>query len=139
MDKKEPVTDFESILEALEPPWFDYVWERSKVNTDSAAYRAAGISKSVFYKLDATERERLNALAVQLRRARVLQAELALRRAVVEAATVKVAGLQNRDPRVRQAAATEILDRTIGKPITRADITSGGERIVLKWPEDAQP
>ncbi len=136
MDTSGQLDDLERQLEALEPPWFDYVWERSQVNTDAAAYKAIGISRSGFYLLDATERERLNTLAKRLRKERILHAEMALRRAVVEAATVKVAGLQNRDPRIKQASATEILDRVLGKPITRADITSGGERIVLKWPED---
>jgi len=39
------------------------------------------------------------------------------------AAGVKVAGLDSDDERVRQASATEILDRVLGKPTQRQEVT----------------
>ena len=115
--------DLRTILEQLEAPWYEYVWERSRTNTDSAAYRAAGVSRSSFYNLDAEERNRLNTIADALHRDRILAAEIELRNAALEAAIVKVAGLKERDRKLRQAVASEILDRIVGKPTQRQEVT----------------
>lgn len=40
-----------------------------------------------------------------------------------KAAQVKVEGLDSKDEKVKQAAATEILDRQLGKPTQRSEIT----------------
>ncbi len=56
--------------------------------------------------------------------------------AAADAAYVKVSGLKDRDARVKQAAATEILDRTVGRPSDKLDITSGGDKIVVKLVND---
>jgi CRP-like cAMP-binding protein len=52
-----------------------------------------------------------------------LRANMILDDAVIQAAEVKSAGLKDRDVRVRQAAATEILDRRVGKPTQKTELT----------------
>lgn len=46
-----------------------------------------------------------------------------LAEAVSKAAMVKIAGLGHTDPRIRQDVATEVLDRALGKPTQKQEIT----------------
>ncbi len=62
-----------------------------------------------------------------------------LQGAVLKAAQIKIEGLDSKGKRLAQDAATEILDRTLGKPTQRQDITSKGERVVLYLPEKDPP
>ena len=100
----------------------NYVLERADVNTDKDGYTNAGISKPVFYRWPRETREHLNKLAIALKLETALKAKLVLRAATKEAAEVKVKGLTNRDERIKQGAATEILDRMLGKPMQRQEI-----------------
>lgn len=120
------MNDLRAELDALEPDLYAYVMRRAHTNSDAAAYKGI-ISRASFFRIDESIRARLNELAGMLKKDSALQAHLELSGAVYKAVTVKIDGLDSRDPRIRQAAASEILDRTIGKPITRADITSGGQ------------
>lgn len=101
----------------------NYVMARSKVNSDAAAYRDAGIPKASFYKWEQAERDSLNDLAMRIKRETAFQAIMILQEAAEKAAQVKVDGLDARDPRIKQAAATEILDRIVGKPTQRQEVT----------------
>jgi len=53
----------------------------------------------------------------------------------VKAAMVKVAGLDSFDEIRRQDAATEILDRVLGKPTQRNEVSGpdGGPVVVVNW------
>ena len=123
-------------LDKLEDKRLDYVMARSLVTSDSAGYINAGISKTAFYKWSVDERDRLNELAQAVKRQTVIRAIKTLQDAADEAALVKVAGLKERDPRVRQSAASEILDRTVGKAADKIDVQSGGEaglKIIVEY------
>jgi hypothetical protein len=98
---------------------FDYVLERSKTPQPSIdqACRNIGKTKSWFYQqLSENEREDLEKLAEDLHKSKAIHALVILENATEQAAQVKVNGLSARDPRIQQAASTEILDRVIGKP-----------------------
>lgn len=57
-----------------------------------------------------------------------------LRASVAMAAMVKRAGMDSDNERIRQDAATEILDRVLGKALQRSDVTSGGETMkTMTW------
>jgi hypothetical protein len=131
--------DLQTVLANLEDRRLDYVRARSLVNSDAQAYRDAGVSKAFFYSWPAEEREKLNELAQQLKRATVARAILVIQEAAEEAARVKVEGLKERDKRIRQAAATEILDRNMGRPKQGVDVTSGGEqlKIVIEYADSS--
>lgn len=111
--------DIGTILDGLDSRRQDYVWERSRLDKDSDAFRAAGIPRSAFYAWE--DREELNKLADKLRANRKIQAELALLNSVAEAAAIKVDGLKSKNQYVRQGAASEILDRILGKPTQRQE------------------
>jgi len=122
--------DLRTILDGLEDAKLDYVWERSRARSDAEAIRKSGISRSTFYSWSKEERARLNGYAQELRRRRKLVAELYLQEAVEEAAKVKVAGLKSRKEHIRQAVATEILDRTVGKPAQPITGEGGGAILI---------
>jgi hypothetical protein len=123
--------DLQTVLTNLEDNRLDYVRARSLVNSDAEGYRNAGIAKALFYRWPAEEREKLNELAQQLKRATVARAIMVIQEAAEEAARVKVAGLKSRDERLKQHAATEILDRNMGKPKQGIDLTSKDEKIQI--------
>ena len=102
-------------LDQLEDARLSYVTARSRVNSDRQGFLEAGIAKATFYTWPAAEREKLNALAQRFKRETAERALMILQDAAALAAEVKVSGLKSRDERVKQAAATEIIDRTIGK------------------------
>lgn len=79
--------------------------------------------------------------AVELIRQNVLLgAKEMISKNVAKAALVKVAGLDDDDPRVRQAAATEILDRMMGKPTQKAEVSGAdGGVIAISIIEPVRP
>jgi hypothetical protein len=61
-----------------------------------------------------------------------------LESAVVKAATIKRAGLDSNDEKMRQDVASEVLDRVLGRATQRTEVSGpDGGPIVLTWPEDA--
>ena len=106
--------DIREALGALESTKQDYVWERSKAQTNTQACKAAHISRATYYLWE--DREELDELANKLRADRKLKAELILESVIDKAAQVKADGLDSRKENVRQASSTEILDRIMGKP-----------------------
>ena len=107
--------DLRAELDHLEDKRLAYVMARSRVNSDAQGYSEAGIHKNTFYSWPAQEREKLNDIAQRFKRETATRALMVLQDAAEAAAKVKVDGLKSRDERVKQAAATEIIDRTIGK------------------------
>lgn len=125
---------FRAILDQLEDAELQYVYERSKTKTDAEAYRNVGVSKAVFYGWSREARDRLNDLAQQLKRERLLRVELVIQDAAERAAEAKVAGLLSENEWVVQNVATEILNRTVGAPTQRHELTGDtGLNIQLRW------
>lgn len=122
--------DLRTVLDGLQDKQLAYVLSRAKSVSTAEALRNAGLGKNVYYKWPEEDRERLEEIAYRLQREQAVQALLTLQDAAKAAAEVKVAGLKERDARVRQSVATEILDRTIGKATDKLDVTSGGESII---------
>jgi hypothetical protein len=92
------------------------------------------MSEGWLYKRDY---EDLNSRADILRKDKALRAVLILGEAVEEAAKVKVAGLKARDERIKQAVATEILDREFGKPTQRQEVTGAdGGKVQIEYVND---
>jgi hypothetical protein len=125
------MTDLRTELNQLTDLRLDYVMARSRVNSDAQGIRESGVNKTTFYSWGEEERNKLNDIAQKLKRDTALKALTIIQNAAEEAAKVKVAGLKERDPRVRQAAATEILDRGVGKAADKLDVTSQGEKITV--------
>jgi len=133
-------------IDKLDDGELSYVIERSKVLTDAAAYRAAGISRTTYYRWDNDVRDRLNSLAQRLKREAALKARMVMEEAVEDAARLLVAQIEGGKGKkvpasVQQRAAVEVLDRVAGKPTqhVQAEVSGkGGGPIVLRWPEDVE-
>jgi hypothetical protein len=134
-DLRTEISNIENDLERA------YVLERSRVMTDKDGYTKAGMSKSTFYAWPTERREYLNALARRLNTEVALQVMMELQEAAIEAAQVKKKGLKSRNEYVQQNAASEIMDRIVGKPTQRIDQNSNqsGEVIIriIEVDEDA--
>jgi len=109
-------TEVSEILSQLRDKELAYVKARRIVFTDNQASKSAGLGKWI-YDVPEDRRNQLNKFAERLQQAdaKAIIVNKILLDASEEAAQVKVAGLKSRDERVKQAAATEIIDRSIGK------------------------
>lgn len=125
-DQTEPT--LQELLETLDDVDLAYVTARSNSKSDGQAYEAAGISKSAWFRRPEDDRERLNDIAAKIRRGRTVMAMRALDEAAERAAQVLVEQLDDKDSRIKQKAAIEVLDRTVGKPTQNVDMTTGGDK-----------
>ncbi len=94
---------------------FDFVLELAQSRSISEALRKLKVGKYQYYILTPEERKGLEQLAVELRRSNAIQAQLMLYQVAAEAVEVKVRGLRSKSERISQAAASDILDRTVGQ------------------------
>lgn len=125
-------------IDALEPLKAQWVYARATVRSDKAAYESIGVSRSAFYKWPESERDALRDMAQRLKADVQLRIMQMLEDAAADAAAVKVAGLTSRNESVRQGAASEILDRILGKPTQRQELTGAGggpvqQNVVVTW------
>ena len=115
---------------------FDYVMARASCPSVESALRECGRSKTWLYSMPEAERLRLEEIANELHYNAKLRALQVLYDAVATAAAVKVMGLQSRNERIKQDAASEILDRVSGKAAQRLEHTGqDGGAIVIDWGE----
>ena len=114
------MTRLDKVFERLDERETAYVLARSECVSNSEALRKCGFSQGWLSKRDI---EDLNSRADSLRKDKAIRASMLLADAVEEAARVKVAGLKSRDDRVKQAVATEIIDRELGKVLQRTELT----------------
>ena len=94
---------------------FDMVLKLAGTRSVSEALKAAKVTRYQYYVLSPGERQALEQLAVELRRSNAIQAQLKLYEVAAEAVDVKVRGLRSKSERISQAAASDILDRTVGQ------------------------
>lgn len=125
-----------STLGQLEDAQLAYVWERSKTTSIRQALLNAGIPTSTFYNWPKEEQERLNKLAQELKRNRLLAAEMVLVENAEKAARTLTRHLDSESEPVAQRAATDILDRTAGKPVQRSELSGPGGGPITVRAED---
>lgn len=125
MNQEQAVTDFAELWSKLTPIQKKYVVAMQEWPTKKEAATAIGLSPQTVYnwngEVDAVVEFMANNIA--LATLGIIQAN------ATKAAQVKVDGLDSKDEKVKQAAATEILDRQLGKAIQRSELTgaNGGD------------
>ena len=124
------------VLGQLEDTQLTYVWERSKTTSIRQALINAGIPSSTFYDWPKKEQDRLNSLAQELKRNRLLAAEMVLVENAEKAARTLSGHLDSESESVAQRAATDILDRTAGKPVQRSEVSGPGGGPITVRAED---
>jgi len=119
-----------AVLAKLSAKEVEYVMERSRTRSDRAAYLAVGLPKGTFFKWSQERRDYLNDVAARIRSEVAVRAILVLQDSAEEAARIKADGLKSRNEHIRQTAASDILDRTIGKATQRIETEVSGEQTV---------
>jgi hypothetical protein len=117
-----------NVFDGLDERETAYVLARSDAFSNNQALKACGFSVGWLRNKDI---DNLNARAESLRKDKAIRASMLLGEAVEEAAKVKVAGLKVRDERIKQAVATEILDREFGKPTQRQEVTGKDGGVIV--------
>lgn len=123
MDKEETLQTKLEELKRLNRNRFDFVLARSRLSSNDAALNEISLTKGWYYKFSEEERRYLEELANELHYEQAIQAVLILTSKVNDAAQIKVEGLKSTDKRIQQDVASEILDRVIGRPMQRNEIT----------------
>ena len=126
-----------NVFDGLDERETAYVLARSDAFSNNQALKACGFSIGWLRNKDIND---LNSRAESLRKDKAIRASMILADAVEEAARVKAAGLKSRDERVKQAVATEIIDRELGKVPQRQEVTGkDGGVIVVEFGEPIPP
>lgn len=121
------------ILRGLTPQQLRFVAARPHCNSDAEAAREAGIPPSTVWRWPQKVHVAVRLMAGD---GMIASYEM-LRSALPKAAMRKIDGLDSGDEKVRQAAATEILDRFHGRPKQSIDATVHGPiSISLTWGDD---
>lgn len=131
------MSQINAIFAGLDTREIDYVKARANAKSDREACSMAGVSRGWLRSKDAGD---LRGRAIAFKADVTYRAQEILDSAVEEAAQVKKSGLKARDERIKQAVATEILDRKFGKPTQRQEVTGkDGGVIVVEFGEPIPP
>jgi hypothetical protein len=115
VDTKSTLEERLETLKDLNRNRFDFVLAYSNHGDVRNALKEIGMSSSWYYKFTTEERAELEALGNELHRETTLRAWYILASAAPEAARVKLDGLKDKNGWIRQAAASDILERTTKK------------------------
>jgi hypothetical protein len=121
MDDQELPRSTNEIPEATTPEQARWVLWRLVTKTDQEAAKKTGVHPSTVSKWE--NKADLDAAVLRLLSSPTEAVMAILHDAAIAAAQVKVAGLGSKSESVRQGAATEILDRNIGKPMQKQEIS----------------
>lgn len=111
--------ELDAVLAQLTTDQIRYVVARQECSTDREAARLVKISESTVYRWPDVVKRAVRLMATD----GIVVARHVLRRNLAKAALVKTAGLDSDDERVRQAAATEILDRHMGTAVQKQEVS----------------
>lgn len=101
-----------------------WVMARILATSDAEAARAVGVHPATVCRWP--NKPELDAVVDDLLMDTAKQALNIILDAVPEAAAVKVAALKSRKENIKQSAASEILDRALGKSVQRQDVSVSG-------------
>lgn len=113
----------EEALAQLTTDQIRWVIARQENPSNKEAAKAIGISVRAVYKWPPIVKETARLMAAD----GLATAQHVLKRSLAKAALVKAAGLDSGDERIRQAAATEIIDRAMGKAEQKHRVGGEGE------------
>lgn len=113
--------ELDILLPQLSSDQLRYIEARTRLNSDAEVGREWGMkhASNIYQWKRSRDPDVLKKALMWLEQEDTRGAAEVLRRHLMKAANVKVEGLESVDERLRQAAATEILDRALGKPMQR--------------------
>jgi len=116
------------IMEKLSVDQIRYVVARMDYSGKGEAAKAIGLEPNTVYKWPPVVDRAIEIIA----RDTLASAKAIRRRSLVKAISVKVKGLDSKDERIRQSAATELIEWELGKAQQKTDITSAGKQVTWK-------
>ena len=122
--------ELDHALPLLSADQLRYIEARTRLNTDAAVGREWG-TKNIHQWKHSRDPKLLQQVLDWLQAERTAAAEEILHRHLMKAANVKTGGLDSVDERLRQSAATEILDRAMGKPMQRVEQKTQSEQLIV--------
>lgn len=125
--------ELDAALSSLTTDQLKYIEARIRLGTDQAVSLEWGKKgpNSMYQWKRSREPKLLKKIINWLQLEKTAAAEEVLRRHLLKAVNVKTGGLDSVDERLRQAAATEILDRTMGKPMQRVEQKTQAEVLTV--------
>lgn len=124
LDQYQNAWSTETAIATLTITQLNFLNARLWHTSDKAAAVQINIKPSTVYSWPKKEKEALRWLIQHYTSNAIQTAQEILTRSLVRAVLVKIAGLDHMDEATRQHAATEIMDRVIGKPRYAFDITT---------------
>jgi hypothetical protein len=127
MQENQEKSRLQTILAQLTKDQLRFVVAMQEHKTKDAAAKALHMKPDTVYHWDAELiDEAINLMALDIVNSALEQHRLATNKA----AAVRVAGLDSKNEVIRQKAAADILDRTLGKVMQNVDVTSGGKELI---------
>lgn len=120
-----------AVLKELTSEQIRFVITRQEYSSDKDAAEAMGLKPNTVYHWPDTVRDAVKLMAAD----GLIVAQHIRRRNLAKAMMVKVAGLDSKDERIRQNAATEIIEWEMGKAAQVADIIIHDEPNFDSWDE----
>lgn len=112
-----------------------FVSARLNTKNDREAAQAIGLASSTVYNWSKTEKETINAVRKLILEHAALTALAYFKRYALEAAILKVQAMlgdKNAHDKFIQDAATEVLDRVLGKPRQMVEVSSESDSLAPK-------
>jgi transposase len=119
MQTIDDTTELDEILKTLSVDQLRYIVARQEYSSKRDAAKAINMSYSTVTKWD----ERVDRAAELMALDGVHVARAILRKTLPKAMAVKAGGLDSDNERIRQDAATEIIDREFGKSVQKNELT----------------
>jgi len=123
--QENPINRLSEILPQLTKDQLRFIVALQEYPTKDAAAKAIKIRPSTTYEWPDIVDEAARLLALDA----VTAAREIRRRNLVKAMSVKAAGLDSKEPALRQKVASEIIEWELGKAAAAIDVTSKGEKL----------
>ena len=121
------------LLAQLSTDQIRFIVARQEFPSDKEAAESVGIKPDTVYRWPDIVKDTVKLMAAD----GLLTAAEVLKRSVAKAALVKAAGLDTNDDRLRQAVASDILDRVMGKAKQTIETTGkDGEPLTIRFVND---
>ena len=119
--------NFSDVFKKLSKDQLRFVVAMQECNSKKEAAKMIGLNPNSVYNWGDEVDEAIMALALDITQS----AREMRKKALAKAVAVKLAALDSDDERIRQAAATEIIEAELGKAKQAMDLTTGGDKIFV--------
>lgn len=119
--------NFSDVFKKLSKDQLRFVVAMQDCNSKKEAAKMIGLNPNSVYNWGDEVDDAIMALALDITQS----AREMRKKALAKAVAVKLAALDSDDERIRQAAATEIIEAELGKAKQAMDLTTGGDKIFV--------